>query len=378
MLSSKTKSNTLAVVSLAVILLLAVPIKSIQDDGCSVEGSAGVVSSQKTFGILTLPVSDSFVDGLKTKLTNAGLPKDRIDKLMVDLVQQSLYYAPYLELQGHKSVPIMFYDDNEKISAQLEELDGVMLTGGDTLFELKTFKKGGLDFFSVEYGRSGPYLSKVKMILDKVKNINQNGRHYPLYGVCLGFEAILLAETNFTYPIAYVNQNNVTSTVTFTKNPSNFKNSFAADEQTDLKENPRMYFYHDLGFLPSDFESFPSLNDNYVIAAKNPVGIFGDEVAAFEHKQWPIFGVQFHPEKTVFDDSQYLIIDRSDKATKLATKFGNVLQMNNSICSAKNSEHENSEIYYVVVENLGLTNVYGFFSRNPDINYLNNTAAAGI
>lgn len=79
----------------------------------------------------------------------------------------------------------------------MEELDGLVLPGGPTLFNLRDFENKGLPYFRIQEGKEDPssYLFKVTKIIDKVKNINDNGRAFVLYGICLGFQAIMISES---------------------------------------------------------------------------------------------------------------------------------------------------------------------------------------
>ncbi|KNA20905.1 hypothetical protein SOVF_048100, partial [Spinacia oleracea] len=64
------------------------------------------------------------------------------------------------------------------VTQKLELVNGLILTGGTK--------------------KSGPYLEVVKKLLQKVKEKNNDGEHFPLYAINLGFELLLniISESN--------------------------------------------------------------------------------------------------------------------------------------------------------------------------------------
>lgn len=337
-------------------------------------GKIGVSDELETYAILTLPIPVDFVQDVVDRLREKGLPDERIEQLIKDLNHLNVNYGPYLQIEGKRHKPILFTDPDKDIIAKLENFDGILLTGGDTLFDLEPFERDGLLFYKTDSDKPSTYLRKIKAILDKAKDINKKGRYFPLFGICLGFEAILLVESNLKFPIAFVNQNNVTSSVRLTDSPTKFRKGFNDTDANALKSKSLMFFFHDLGFLPSDFMTFDTLADNYSIAAVNPAGDYGDEIAAFQHNTLPVFGVQFHPEKTLFEQSPFYNIDRSDEAIDLAYKFGTVLlDRRNRIQSKKTKSvktHDEDEFYKVTVHIIGTFDRIDLFSRNRDILFL--------
>lgn len=318
-----------------------------------------------------MPLSIDYIPDLRNRLTAKGLSMEEIDKLLIDTTELNVNYQPYLELQGKNVVPILFTDPDNKVVELLENINGVLLPGGDNLFELIKFQRDGLDFFMVDINESGLYIPKIKTIIDKTKEINMRGRYFPLFGICVGYEAILIIESNYQYPIGFVRQSNTTSQVEFTANDTKFKKRFNSDEINTLKDKSLMFFFHDLGFLTKDFVNIPNLVDNYSIAVENIAGIYGQEVAAIEHKTLPIFGIQFHPEKTIFENSPFYHINKSDEAIALSARFGSVINKQERSFTRKPKKgirnSFNGEYYKVTVYNIGMLDKLDLVSRNRNI-----------
>lgn len=290
---------------------------------------------------------------------------------MKDINELNVNYEPYLNLQGIDAVPLLFTDPTEIMIEKMKSLDGVLLTGGGNIIGLVPFMRHGMQFFKVDPAESGPYLFKVKAIVDAVKKLNGSGRYFPLYAICLGYETLLITESDYKYPIGFVHQRNTTSKINFTRGKSRLKSLFTASEARDLEATPLMFFYHELGFLSADFLDFENLLDNYVIVAENMVGVYGVEVAAVEHKTLPIFGLQFHPEKTVFEKSPFYNINHSTQAVALSTKFGSVLKRDKSLLGSsrllKGRKVNDHKYYRVTIKNIGLLDKLELISTNKDI-----------
>ena len=66
-------------------------------------------------------------------------------------------------------------------------MDGIILTGGPNLFELKEFESKGLMYYRVDWkSKKFKYLELVESILKKTKEINDEERPFLIFGICLG------------------------------------------------------------------------------------------------------------------------------------------------------------------------------------------------
>jgi gamma-glutamyl hydrolase len=74
-------------------------------------------------------------------------------------------YVDWLEAAGARVVPLILGEPEEITRDKLSKLNGIFLPGGDG------------DFFY--YG---------KFIYDTVKEYNDKGIHYPIWGTCIGYE----------------------------------------------------------------------------------------------------------------------------------------------------------------------------------------------
>ena len=130
----------------------------------------------------------------------------------------------------------------------MDDLDGFLLTGGETLWEYKETEIDGKLYYQADKEAPQAYLRKIGKILEKTKTINDKGSHFPLFCICLSFQAIVLIESSLSIPIAFVDNNDNNMSIKLTDNESKFKMVFTDKEKYDLENKDLIYFYHDYGF----------------------------------------------------------------------------------------------------------------------------------
>ena len=124
------------------------------------------------------------------------------------------------------------------------------------------------------------------IIIDTAREL---GKTIPILGVCLGHQAICAA---FGATITYAKQlmHGKQSLVTFDKSCLLFKN---------CPEKALVARYHSLA---ADADTMP---EDLKVTAVTTDG----EIMAVAHKQYPIYGVQFHPESIMTPDGKTMLRD---------------------------------------------------------------------
>lgn len=137
------------------------------------------------------------------------------------------------------------------------------------------------------------------------------GGHFPVWGTCLGFQAIVYAASNFKVKVKHpmtLNQMHRINFIQATFNQSKFSKYIPPRIAEYLQKDPTNYFNHHDGFTLKDFNADPLLSTQF-----NALAFYEKDkeqyVAIIEHKQYPIFGVQFHPEKILYEHKQRLRIN---------------------------------------------------------------------
>ncbi|QIB69142.1 aminodeoxychorismate/anthranilate synthase component II [Aminipila butyrica] len=120
-----------------------------------------------------------------------------------------------------------------------------------------------------------------------VELVRKLGDHLPILGICLGHQAICEAYG---------------ATVSYAKELVHGKKSVVALDTdslvfTGLKRNIKVARYHSLAALRE------SLPENLKVTART----FDGEVMAVEHRQHPVYGLQFHPESILTEDGEQMM-----------------------------------------------------------------------
>lgn len=281
-------------------------------------------------------------------------PADGFDKFPENLF--SYFYASYvkyLEQAGAQVVPIFWYQSQEKLGTLLGKLNGVLFTGGSN--ELADPK-----------GKLTPFGASLDFILNYAIQQNKAGKYYPVWGTCMGFQAIAgLVAKNFSILTGDcdgcygVNKNNFYN--------QGYNSRLYAGLSADLKQkltstNLTVYFHHYM-YHYSTWEKFPILNTTLTPATYS----FDDRgvkyVSSFESPTMPIYGTQYHPEKNAFEFRSTYAMNRSPDAILLqqylANFFVNECRKNTNVFPEKQSYIIENYIP-VVLPNNTVTQIYFF------------------
>lgn len=222
-------------------------------------------------------------------------------------------YAKNMESGGAEVVPLQYDMPKERLTFLLERINGVMFHGGDSSF---VDKKGNLT----------PLGATMDFIVKYVIEQNNNGKHYPLWGTCLGFQAIGgLIQGNFDIltsdcvGCSGVNHNNY------------FDESYESKLYAGLPEDLRVamqtanisVFSHGSDFHWDTFKNAAPLN-----ATLRPITWAFDNrglkyVSSYESPTMPIFGTQYHQEKSTFEWKAPYYINHGSQAVRLQQYLAN-------------------------------------------------------
>ena len=264
---------------------------------------------KRSIGVLTLfakSISKLIAKNYSDEFTAlAPTVKDVIDN--ASYITES--YMEWLQSVGFRAVPLDIRSEDDQLLSELERLDGILLTGGSQQFYAKTSlnkpsklerQSGqGTDFPELLFAGKVPdeYLIKVQKIVQKVKQINDQRRRFPLWATCLGFEATLITDSHFSL-LRHEVDNELRAplpvdVVNFDTRSIRF---FDPEELRLFGQRDLFYFNHKFGFKLDEVLSNPYLKDQVVVVATITKEA-RQLVVWFEYKDYPFIGTQFHPEK---------------------------------------------------------------------------------
>ncbi|PFH36463.1 gamma-glutamyl hydrolase [Besnoitia besnoiti] len=88
----------------------------------------------------------------------------------------SASYVKFIGASGSKAVPVPAFASDAEYRELFEALDGLILPGGEAAINEP----------------SAAYYRAARLFLDWAKEANDSGRYFPVFGICLGFEAMLI------------------------------------------------------------------------------------------------------------------------------------------------------------------------------------------
>lgn len=336
-------------------------------------------------GVLTLPLSTVLRNKMAKQLIDNRIINSHEDMLsyFMDASYFPSSYSKWLKERGADVLPIDINDDLYSILEAVEAVDGLLLTGGAVPIYLheKSFENED-DFSSVmELRQPSFYTRIIKEIIKLIKTINdKKQRVYPIWATCLGFESLVLNESSLDISLDRVHNENYNSPLELKPNAdieqTRFYQYFAKSPNafSQMTGGNPFFFNHENGFIESHFARNEYLRNNYHVIATATTKHKTNQriVAVIENKHYPIFGVQFHPEKNKYEHHASVIANREQETLELCDQMANMflsqikkgrnrkmLQLQNWILQ------ERSMRYTLYVEtNVGVFDEIYFFKKN--------------
>ncbi|XP_013190528.2 gamma-glutamyl hydrolase A isoform X2 [Amyelois transitella] len=213
-------------------------------------------------------------------------------------------YVKDVEASGARVVPVMIGKDRSYYENLLNKINGVLFPGGATYFNQ-----------SDGYADAGQHIYQI------AEELNSHGDYFPVFGTCLGYELLIILASgrgkveNREHCRSYGNM-----PLYFTDDFRDSKMFRKAQEDvvTSLANENITVNYHQFCIMDKNMEAYNLTKDWRVTSHSNDDrGI--KFIASVEHKRYPFYGVQFHPEKVPFEWSKNY--PRSYKALKANRHF---------------------------------------------------------
>ena len=154
--------------------------------------------------------------------------------------------------------------------------------------------------------------------------MNDEGIHFPIWAICLGFEQIAIIEHPVKNLLDSLDAHDIAQNVNFTHSSHIYEN-FPKDLMMKMMTDKIVYDNHIFGLTVDTFESSTVLMDAFKIVATAVDRKNVQFVETIEHKDYPIFAHQYHPEKNVFIWSPEVDVPHSADAIKVTQLYADFL-----------------------------------------------------
>ncbi|XP_066919217.1 gamma-glutamyl hydrolase A-like [Clytia hemisphaerica] len=237
------------------------------------------------------------------------------DKLLVE--NPTAYLKEYfggsfvklIEMGGGKAIPLtedlMF--NKRKLRKLLKSINGVLIPGGDG-----DLADSGFSIISQE-------------VVEYSRKQAKKGIPYPVLGICRGSQMIMQlgSEEEILRPS---DSSNLTLPLTLTKDArdSQIFGHATEDLLRVVQEKPITFNAHIYSVLYETFEQHPELQKQFRVTSTNFDRRGIKFISTYEDKFAPIFGLQWHPEKSLFVHNPVQAVDHSIFAIAVAQYISNV------------------------------------------------------
>lgn len=194
-------------------------------------------------------------------------------------------YVKFVEGAGGRVVPIWIDREREYYEDIMSKINGVLMPGGAT-------------FFNQSHG----YADAGQHIYDIAIEMNERGTYMPIWGTCLGYELLVYLTANGTDLRTDCSSSAQALPLEFEKGYKDSKLfAKASDEVVHIFSTYNVTAnFHIFCFTQKTFADY-GLNNSWNVLSVNH-DWYGEEfISTVEHVKYPFYGVQFHPEKVLYE-----------------------------------------------------------------------------
>ena len=222
-------------------------------------------------------------------------------------------YVKFVESAGARVVPLFTDQKPEYYERLLEQLNGVLLPGGDQ------------DTVNSSFTRTA------NLVYQHAIRSSSKGVYFPVWAVCQGLEvlAYLVAGHN---PLLSCSASDYATPLRFAmgfeelKNRSKMFQRLSADDFRRSRHQDLVFQWHHLCLLTHSYRESEALQQAFHVLATNVDKSGAEYVSIIEHKEHPVYGVMFHPEEVMFSfqvKENHTSVPHSAHALHMAQFFAN-------------------------------------------------------
>jgi anthranilate/para-aminobenzoate synthase component II len=172
------------------------------------------------------------------------------------------------------------------------------------------------------------YSLYIARLLKIALEFNDDGWHFPIWGICLGFESMMIALSDFELVLDTELENlTVNRNVNFIEGvQSLFDEVMTPKEFVNIETQELMFFNHHSGFRMEKVRKSEFIANNIDLLS-TLITTRGDRVlGGYKHKRYPFYAVQYHPEANQFAWNEKRPFNKSEIGNDVARKHALVLR----------------------------------------------------
>ncbi|XP_075063120.1 gamma-glutamyl hydrolase-like [Mixophyes fleayi] len=240
-------------------------------------------------------------------------------------------YVKFLESAGCRVVPIRLNLTEEEYLHLFHSINGVLLPGGAVSLLTSSFSRTAEIFYKLAI------------------QANSDGIYFPIWGTCMGFQ-ILTAMTSGEDLLSKTSADNISLPLILAEDI--FSSRMFRHAPTELlhavtQENITANFHH-FGITPEVFQANKKLSTFYRILSTNRDQNGVEFISTMEARDYPIYGVQWHPEVNRFQWSSDYAYPHSVNAVWISQYIANffVNEARKNTNHFSNTKEEESALIY--------------------------------
>jgi gamma-glutamyl hydrolase len=219
-------------------------------------------------------------------------------------------YAEFIEAADATPIGIPWDLPEGDLLSVLDSINGILLTGGDASLWEFDIQANNIMFSN--------FTKRTAFILRYAIHLNDKGIHFPVYGICQGHEVIVMGLAERPHVIDHFVHPGQLDTVAITSDGLHsrmFGNM--PDHPVDfIKDRRSMFYNHRYGFNSSLHDDNYLINDFFKVTAKAVDDNGKEFIAAMEANDYPIYTVQYHPERVLSEWKNKTHFDHPDEAAQ--------------------------------------------------------------